>query len=72
MVMSVEIEYCAGRLSVVVWCGLVRDPVGAVWCWSGSRGVVVVGCLVFVLARWDEEGVVGESGEEEGVVGDVL
>ena len=39
---------------------------------SRVPGVVVVVCLLFVLARWDKEGVVGESGEEEGVVGYVL
>ena len=61
-----------GRLSFVVWGVLVRDPAGAVRWWSGSRQVVVMVCLVFVLSRWDEEGVVGEAGEEEGVVGDVL
>ena len=60
--------------SALVQCLLWSCPGhgGCGWVVSRVPGVVVVVCLLFVLARWDKEGVVGESGVEEGVVGYVL
>ena len=54
----------------LVWSGPGRGGGGLVVVLA--PGVVVAVCLLFVLARWDKEGVVREAGEEEGVVGDVL